>query len=57
MAASKDDWKAYRAELTEQLDLERSFIADAEAGRTGMWHIEPGKGRVDTTAAHVALSK
>ncbi|MER9169497.1 hypothetical protein NKI12_19365 [Mesorhizobium australicum] len=51
------DWKAYRAELSGQLAQEQRFIQDAEAGRTGMWRVEPDNGRIDTTAAHVEMSK
>ncbi|WP_156751025.1 hypothetical protein [Mesorhizobium sp. AA23] len=57
MAASKDDWKAFRAELRRQLDLERRFIENAESGRTGIWHEHPGKGRVDATAGHIEMAK
>ncbi|WP_192243588.1 hypothetical protein [Mesorhizobium silamurunense] len=57
MAANKEHWKAFRAELSESLENERRFIATAEAGQTGIWQVEPGKGKVDTTAAHIAQSK
>ncbi|TPK14154.1 hypothetical protein [Mesorhizobium sp. B2-5-11] len=57
MAATKDDWNKFRAELVENLEDERRFIANAEAGITSMWTIDPTKGRVDMTAAHVERSK
>ncbi|TIU13358.1 MAG: hypothetical protein E5W44_03670 [Mesorhizobium sp.] len=54
---NKEHWKAFRAELSTQLDLERRFIENAEAGRTGIWRVESGKGRIDTTAGQIAVSK
>jgi hypothetical protein len=57
MPATKHQWKAFREELSQQLEDERRFIANAEAGKTGIWSVEPGKGKVDTTAAHVEISR
>lgn len=57
MAATKENWEAYRAELLTHLEEERQFIGSAEAGRVGLWRIDPEKGKVDTTAAHVELAK
>lgn len=57
MAASNENWKTFRAELNQQLEQEQSFIENAEAGRLGLWHREPGKPQVDTTAAHVEIAK
>ncbi|WP_353834067.1 hypothetical protein [Mesorhizobium sp.] len=57
MPATKHQWKAFREELSQQLEDERRFIANAEAGKTGIWTVEPGKGKVDTTAAHVEISR
>ncbi|TIO04567.1 hypothetical protein [Mesorhizobium sp.] len=57
MAATKDQWKAFRSELIQQLEDERLFITNAEAGKTGIWTVQPGKGKVDTTAAHVEMAK
>ncbi|WP_419695556.1 hypothetical protein ACN2CC_03275 [Mesorhizobium muleiense] len=57
MPATKDQWKAFREELSQQLEDERRFIANAEAGKTGIWSVQPGKGKVDTTAAHVEISR
>lgn len=54
---SKAEWKAYRADLAEQLENERRFIADAESGRIALWQIGPNGGRLDTTAAHLERSK
>lgn len=57
MPATKDQWNAFREELSQQLEDERRFIANAEAGKTGIWTVQPGKGKVDTTAAHVEISR
>ncbi|RWF68561.1 MAG: hypothetical protein EOQ34_25115 [Mesorhizobium sp.] len=43
MVASKEDWKANRAELAELLELERRLVDDAEAGRTSQANIEVSK--------------
>lgn len=56
MAATKEQWKAYRAELAHQLENELRFVADAEAGKTGIWAIA-NEGRIDSTAAHIQMSK
>lgn len=56
MATTEDQWKAYRAELAQQLEDELRFVANAEAGKTGIWAIKP-EGKVDATAAHIQMAK
>lgn len=48
---------ALALDVTVAVEDERRFIANAEAGKTGIWSVQPGKGKVDTTAAHVEISR